>query len=124
MTDEEDYHGFLSNAFMSEHAINQLEGRNEHIDQQGRSVHRPSGLGLVHSGSNSNILTPSSPRPDDMLLVPAPSIPRNNFSTLSLDSVVGARKDFLLQKVDPFFTGSLGEFYQAFEEKFEGPNGK
>ena len=124
VTDEEDYHRPYSNALMNEHAINQLEGQNEYIDYQGRSAHQPSGLELAHSASDSNIHTPRSPRPDDMLLAPAPLISQNNLSTLSLDSVVGARKDFHLQKVDPFFTDSSGEFYQAFEKKLEGLDGK
>lgn len=44
-------------------------------------------------------------------------------SVLSLDSVVGDKKDFNLQKVDPFFTDSTGEFYQNFEKKLEDLNG-
>jgi alpha-1,3-glucan synthase len=38
-------------------------------------------------------------------------------SMLSLDEVVGERKDFKLQQVDPFFTDSDGEFYNAFEKR-------
>ena len=41
-------------------------------------------------------------------------------SMLSVNSVVGEKHDFFLQKVDPFFTDSNGEFYQAFEKKLEG----
>lgn len=38
-------------------------------------------------------------------------------SMLSLSSVVGDKKDFLLQKVDPDFTDSKSEYYKAFEQK-------
>ncbi|OBT77961.1 hypothetical protein VF21_04366 [Pseudogymnoascus sp. 05NY08] len=38
-------------------------------------------------------------------------------SMLSLNTVVGDKKDFLLQKVDPDFTDSKGEYYKAFEGK-------
>ncbi|CAN8104906.1 unnamed protein product [Discula destructiva] len=37
-------------------------------------------------------------------------------SMLSVDEVVGARHDFKLQQVDPFFTDKDGEFYAAFEK--------
>ncbi|KLJ13241.1 alpha-1,3-glucan synthase [Blastomyces silverae] len=43
-------------------------------------------------------------------------------SVLSLGSVVGSKKDFKLQKVDPFFTDGNGEFYRAFEKKLEDLN--
>lgn len=43
-------------------------------------------------------------------------------SVLSLGSVVGGKRDFKLQKVDPFFTDSNGEFYRAFEKKLEDLN--
>ena len=41
-------------------------------------------------------------------------------SMLSVNSVVGEKHDFFLQKVDPFFTDSNGEFYHTFEKKLEG----
>ena len=43
---------------------------------------------------------------------------------LSVDLVVGEKKDFKLQKVDPFFTDSTGVFYRAFEKKLETLDGK
>ena len=43
-------------------------------------------------------------------------------SMLSINSVVGEKNDFYLQKVDPFFTDSNGEFYHTFEKKLEGLN--
>lgn len=45
-------------------------------------------------------------------------------STLSLQSVVGDRTDLKLQKVDPFFTDSTGEFYRGFEKRLGGLSGK
>lgn len=44
-------------------------------------------------------------------------------SVLSLDSVVGDKKSYNLQKVDPFFTDSNGEYYRAFEKRLEELNG-
>lgn len=40
-----------------------------------------------------------------------------NSSLLSVVEVVGDRTDYKLQKVDPFFNDSTGEYYRAFEEK-------
>ena len=40
-----------------------------------------------------------------------------NSSRLSVIDVVGDRHDFKLQKVDPFFTDSTGEYYKTFEQK-------
>lgn len=44
-------------------------------------------------------------------------------SMLSVNSVVGDKKDFNLQKVDPFFTDASGEFYKEFEKRLSGLNG-
>jgi alpha-1,3-glucan synthase len=63
---------------------------------------------------------------DQLLLPPQPFAQSNRFSNasvLSLDSVVGNKKDFKLQKVDPFFTDGTGEYYHNFEEKLAGLNG-
>lgn len=72
--------------------------------------------------------TPFTPGADDALLPPprpfADSGDRlSSASVLSLDSVVGDKKDFKLQKVDPFFTDSTGEFYREFEKRLEDLNG-
>lgn len=45
-------------------------------------------------------------------------------SLLSVDDVVGDKTDYNLQKVDPFFTDSNGEFYSNFEKKLGGLTGK
>lgn len=47
-----------------------------------------------------------------------------NSSRLSVADVVGDRHDFKLQKVDPFFTDSTGEYYEAFEQKLAGLTAK
>ncbi|KAJ5202082.1 uncharacterized protein N7498_006745 [Penicillium cinerascens] len=63
---------------------------------------------------------------DQLLLPPQPFAESNRYSSgsvLSLDSVVGNKKDFKLQKVDPFFTDGTGEYYHHFEQKLEGLNG-
>jgi alpha-1,3-glucan synthase len=36
---------------------------------------------------------------------------------VSLDSIIGEKKDFNLQKVDPNFTDSNEEYYHTFEKK-------
>ena len=66
---------------------------------------------------------------DDTLLPPMAAFARNenrlsSSSMLSFDSVVGDKKDFKLQKVDPFFTDSTGEYYKAFEQKLATLDGK
>jgi len=45
-------------------------------------------------------------------------------SRLSVIDVVGDRHDFKLQKVDPFFTDSTGEYYNDFEQKLADLNAK
>jgi alpha-1,3-glucan synthase len=64
----------------------------------------------------STELTP--PRP---LFLQTPS---NRSSLLSLNLVVGERKDYNLQKVDPFFTDSSSEFYNQFGQKLATLTGK
>lgn len=43
-----------------------------------------------------------------------------NSSRLSVVDVVGERTDYKLQKVDPFFNDSTGEYYREFEQKLTG----
>ncbi|KAK2600447.1 hypothetical protein N8I77_009977 [Diaporthe amygdali] len=43
-----------------------------------------------------------------------------NSSRLSVIDVVGDRTDYKLQKVDPFFNDSTGEYYRDFEQKLGG----
>ncbi|EPS28157.1 putative alpha-1,3-glucan synthase [Penicillium oxalicum 114-2] len=80
----------------------------------------------VNSPSGST--TPTSIGTDDTLL--PPSRPRVDFgsrlsqsSVLSVDSVVGDKKDYKLQKVDPFFTDSNEEYYREFEKRLQDLNG-
>ena len=80
----------------------------------------------------STASVPGSPRmafgPEDSLLPPSPAFAQDKRSSsnsmLSLNSVVGDKKDFKLQKVDPFFTDSTGEYYKAFEERLKTLDGK
>jgi alpha-1,3-glucan synthase len=44
----------------------------------------------------------------------------SNSSHLSVVDVVGQRTDYKLQKVDPFFNDSTGEYYREFEQKLAG----
>ncbi|KAE8394957.1 hypothetical protein BDV23DRAFT_178946 [Aspergillus alliaceus] len=74
-------------------------------------------------------MSPSTPpvAKDSLLPPPKPfAEPGNRLSStsvLSLDSVVGNKKDFKLQKVDPFFTDSNGTYHKEFEKRLEGLNG-
>ena len=91
---------------------------------------------IVEPHSSSSPPMPGSPGPfspptaTDALLPPMASFARsekrfsNTPSLLSLDSVVGDKKDFKLQKVDPFFTDSTGEYYKAFDAKLSTLDGK
>lgn len=70
----------------------------------------------------------STPGTEDGLLSPVrpfatPGVRLSSASELSVNSVVGDKKDFNLQKVDPFFTDASGEFYREFERKLEDLNG-
>ncbi|PYI24517.1 hypothetical protein BO86DRAFT_96639 [Aspergillus japonicus CBS 114.51] len=87
----------------------------------------PASPGFPH-----NSLVPSSPGTPptaSQTLLPPPNLheARNRLSSasmLSLDSVVGGKKDFKLQKVDPFFTDSTGEYYNSFDKKLEDLTGE
>ena len=50
-------------------------------------------------------------------------IPKSE-SSLSLQSVVGNRKDFNLQKVNPFFKDTTETYYRAFQRKLDSVNSK
>lgn len=83
-------------------------------------------------GSPATPGTPSLPGPEATLLPPAPTFLKVHQkerssahpSVLSFDSVVGEKTDFNLQKVDPFFTDSNGQFTHQFEKKLETLDGK
>jgi alpha-1,3-glucan synthase len=89
----------------------------------------------TRASSSSNLMS-DSPSPDrftdieideNTLLPPRPlflQTPSNRSSLLSLGLVVGERKDYNLQKVDPFFTDSSNEFYNKFGSKLVGLNAK
>lgn len=47
------------------------------------------------------------------------TLAKNNFSTLTLDTVAGGRKDFKLQNVDPFFNDPSGRYYSTFEKRLD-----
>lgn len=81
------------------------------------------------AGSGSSSTMPGTPG-DDGLLPPARPFAENQpgnrlscSSVLSVDSVVGDKKDFKLQKVDPFFTDSTGEYYRLFEKRLQDLSG-
>jgi alpha-1,3-glucan synthase len=59
---------------------------------------------------------------DNLLLPPAGFYQMDNISTLSLEDVVGGKNDFSLQKVDPSFTDSTDEYFNAFKAKLSKLN--
>lgn len=63
--------------------------------------------------------TARSPNPDmGTWPLPRPITPhRRRFSGVSITSVTKGRKDFALQKVDPFFTDADGEYTDEFKRK-------
>lgn len=76
----------------------------------------------------SSSTAPSTAGTEDTLLPPLrpwaePGNRLSSASQLSVDSVVGDKKDYKLQKVDPFFTDKNGEYYKAFEKKLENLSG-
>jgi alpha-1,3-glucan synthase len=90
----------------------------------GERQHMPTSPGsMTPTGS-----LPGTPGAEDALL-PPPNISslaenRHRDSLLSLGSVVGEKKDFVLQQVDPFFTDVTGEYFHQFEQKLDELNGK
>lgn len=48
----------------------------------------------------------------------------SSVARLSMGAVVGTKKDYKLQNVDPFFDDPTGLYYNAFERKLESLNGK
>jgi alpha-1,3-glucan synthase len=48
----------------------------------------------------------------------------NRTSVVDLGEILGERKDFALQQVDPFFTDSNEEFYNVFKQKLEQLNAR
>ncbi|KAJ5632124.1 hypothetical protein N7490_008463 [Penicillium lividum] len=81
----------------------------------------------VHARYMSPLTSPGTPPASDQLLLPPRTLGDSNrlssASVLSLDSVVGNKKDFKLQKVDPFFTDGNGEYYYTFQQKLADLNG-
>ncbi|KKY23936.1 putative alpha-glucan synthase [Phaeomoniella chlamydospora] len=84
----------------------------------------PIGIGQTQD-SRDSFLSPS-PSVDSFLLPPRPISENQNryssASTLSLDTIVGERKDFKLQQVDPNFTDKTGVYFREFEEKLASLN--
>jgi alpha-1,3-glucan synthase len=81
---------------------------------------RPQAFALNTNNTNSNDSNNNpQARPDALRIYN-----NRNSSRLSVVDVVGDRQDFKLQKVDPFFTDSTGEYYKEFEAKLGGLTAK
>ncbi|CAG7922354.1 unnamed protein product [Penicillium olsonii] len=81
-----------------------------------------------YSNTPSSSAAPSTVGTEDTLVPPSRLWTESgnrlsSASVLSVDSVVGEKKDFKLQKVDPFFTDSNGEYYKVFEKRLEDLTG-
>ncbi|KAI2910628.1 CAZyme family GH13 [Aspergillus niger] len=108
------------------------EGRRlQAVQQQGVGMPTSPGVRRYSQDSLHPRQLPSSPGlvpPPTQSLLPPPRLGDagsrlSSASVLSLDSVVGTKTDFKLQKVDPFFTDSTGEYYKAFDKRLVGLNG-
>ncbi len=67
---------------------------------------------------NSDHSVPGTPRADDNLL-PNPIYQVPNESNLSVNEVVGAKKDFSLQNVDPTFLDTGEHYLKEFEQRLK-----
>ncbi|KAI9815635.1 MAG: Cell wall alpha-1,3-glucan synthase ags1 [Thelocarpon impressellum] len=102
---------------------------------------RPQGLGILLSptttvsGDGADRPLPTVPYEESFWVPPAAALGEPDFAMqldrvqlgrceLGLDAVVGSRKDFTLQKVDPFFTDSTGCYLEAFEKNLQSLNAK
>ncbi|KAH0558454.1 hypothetical protein GP486_004889 [Trichoglossum hirsutum] len=92
-------------------------------------------VGTPHTSSlrpgHSDTDSVEAPNPIDSLMLPSPAFAKSNSkkrlsnaSVLSLASIIGDKRDFKLQKVDPNFTDADEHFYKAFEQNLENLDGK
>ncbi|KAJ5320006.1 hypothetical protein PENANT_c051G03218 [Penicillium antarcticum] len=106
-------------------------GRGQHPQSPGVALTTEalSARQLVRSSNTpSSSTAPSTAGTDDTLTPPSrpwagPGSRLSSSSVLSVDLVIGEKKDFKLQKVDPFFTDRNGEYYKVFEKRLEDLNG-
>lgn len=116
------------NSYSSSESLATVTSYNDR--QQGYDA--PSGaFGLRSAGESTDSLSYRMMAPDSAelptppLLTPSAGLTRGlthhaNSSLLSVDEVVGGRTDYKLQKVDPFFNDTTGEYYRAFEKQLAG----
>ena len=77
------------------------------------------------SPTPSQFETPGSEQEQHMIELPLPTgIATPARSTLSMDAIVGLKKDFHLQKVDASFTDAKHEYQRMFEQKLSSLNAK
>jgi alpha-1,3-glucan synthase len=76
------------------------------------------------SPSHSQLSTPALGAEESFLHPPPSAGHRRRTSSLSLAGVVGERRDYNLQKVEPSFTDPNKEYYHEFERKLEDLTGK
>jgi alpha-1,3-glucan synthase len=96
---------------------------------RGRSLSPAPGLSLRNSRSPDDRARSTSPSAGDSLLramtTRRPRLgPRPQSSVLDLNDIKGGKTDFKLQKVDPTFNDTTGEYYKAFEAMLQSMSGK
>jgi alpha-1,3-glucan synthase len=96
-------------------------GSPTHLNPKSRHVSRAPSLAQSLVASE-NDFDPQVLIPPPLNLFQQPDSARS--SVLSLGVVVGEKRDYSLQKVNPFFTDSTGEYYNSFEKKLAVLTGK
>ncbi|KAK4652703.1 Cell wall alpha-1,3-glucan synthase ags1 [Podospora pseudocomata] len=84
--------------------------------QSGRPITPTSFLTPGYNGLPSGGRSPMSDAAGWPLMPPLPSPNTKRYSDVSIRSVTKGRKDFALQKVDPFFTDTDGEYTVEFQK--------
>lgn len=101
-------------------ALAELDRTQSEVDRDSPDHQRDVSHDGASASSRSADREPRSSGPDRSSFV---AMPTRNPSMLSLDTVVGERRDFSLQKVEPFFNDPKGEYYNAFGQLLDSHGG-
>jgi alpha-1,3-glucan synthase len=90
-----------------------------------RITSAPMAVAVPSSSASSIHETDLEIGPGDLLMPQRPSaFNSQRSSVVNLGEIVGQRKDFALQQIDPFFTDADEEFYRNFKRKLENLNAR